>query len=112
MSAEAVAETNTAPGIVPAAPWRIAELELIGGYRLRLLFRDGTMGVADLAPLIAAPDAGLFGALQDERQFAAVRLELGVPTWPNGADLDPTWLYDEIRASGQWPAGATDRIGL
>ena len=110
MSAEAVAETNTAPGIVAAAPWRVAEIRVLDGHRLQLGFRDGTTGIANLAQLVTGPDAGLFGALQDESQFAAVSLELGVPTWPNGADLDPTWLYDEILASGQWPGGATDRI--
>jgi hypothetical protein len=69
-----------------------------------LHFRDGTEGTADLAGLITAADAGLFAALRDDAEFASVRLELGVPTWPNGADLDPTWLYDEIRASGHWHA--------
>lgn len=74
------------------------------GHRLRLRFRDGTEGTADLTGLITGADAGLFAALHGEAAFAAVCLELGVPTWPNGADVDPTWLYDEIRATGQWIA--------
>lgn len=104
MSAEAIAEADRASGVVPAAPWRVETLQVLPGLRLHLRFRDGTEGRADLSGLIAAADAGLFAALGDEVQFGAVRLELGVPTWPNGADLDPTWLYDEIRVSGKWTA--------
>ena len=30
------------------------------------------------------------------------RIELGVITWPNGADLDPDWLHEDINRSGEW----------
>jgi hypothetical protein len=80
----------------------VEALQVLPGLRLHLRFRDGTEGAADLAALVTAADAGLFAALSDEAEFAGVRLELGVPTWPNGADLDPTWLYDAIRTSGKW----------
>lgn len=102
MSAEAIAQEDSATGIAPAAPWRVQTVAVLPGFKLHLHFRDGTVGTAELAGLIGSPDAGLFTALRDEAQFAAVRLDLGVPTWPNGADLDPTWLYDEIRGSGCW----------
>jgi len=23
-------------------------------------------------------------------------------TWPNGADLDPTWMYDELKMAETW----------
>jgi hypothetical protein len=82
----------------------VESLQVLPGHRLHLRFRDGTEGTADLAGVIAAADASLYAALRDEALSAAVRLELGVPTWPNGADLDPTWLCDEIRAAGHWRA--------
>ena len=34
--------------------------------------------------------------------FAQARLELGTVTWPNGADLDPSLMHDQIRQSKTW----------
>lgn len=27
---------------------------------------------------------------------------LGVITWPNGADLDPAWMYEQVRENKTW----------
>jgi hypothetical protein len=27
---------------------------------------------------------------------------LGVVTWPNGLDIDPAWMYEEVRANKSW----------
>ena len=35
-------------------------------------------------------------ALADLRLFKQARIELGAVTWPNGADLDPFWMYGGI----------------
>lgn len=102
MSAEAIAEENTAPGLTGGAAWRVEHVEALPAFKLRVRFRDGTTGIADLAELVSQRDSGLFHALRDEQVFAEVSLQLGVPVWPNGADLDPCWLYDEISAHGQW----------
>ena len=102
MSAEAITEKDTAPGLTTRAPWRVEQLEALPGFKLKLRFCDGTAGIADLASLVFETDSGLFHALSDEAAFATVSLELGVPVWPNGADLDPCWLYDEIAAHGLW----------
>jgi hypothetical protein len=88
----------------PAAPWRVVAVTVLPGHRLALRFHDGTEGLADLSQLVTAPDAGFYAGLADPRVFAAVRLEIGVPCWPNGADLDPCWLYDEARAGREWRA--------
>jgi hypothetical protein len=45
------------------------------------------------------PSKGVFAALADPSVFAQARIELGVVTWPNGADLDPRWMYEEISAA-------------
>lgn len=102
MSAEAIAEKDTPSGLTARAPWRVEHLEALPGFKLKLRFYDGTAGIADLASLVFEPESGLFHALRDEVAFATVSLELGVPVWPNGADLDPCWLYDEIAAHGLW----------
>ena len=26
----------------------------------------------------------------------------GVVTWPNGADIDPAWMYEQVRANKSW----------
>ena len=105
MSAEAITKKNTAAGLTTRAPWRVEHVEALPGFKLKLRFRDGTAGIADLASLVLETDSGLFHALNDEAEFATVSLQLGVPVWPHGADLDPCWLYDEIAAYGLWKRG-------
>jgi hypothetical protein len=100
MPTETATQTDSALGIIPAAPWRVASVAPFPHYKLRLVFQDGLEGAADLTHLVQSADAGIYASLKDEKIFAAVRLELGVPTWPNGADLAPDWLYDEIQAKG------------
>jgi hypothetical protein len=39
-------------------------------------------------------------ALSDEAEFARVFAEAGVPTWPNGFDVDAVALYVELKESG------------
>jgi hypothetical protein len=66
-------------------------------------FQDGTSGVADFSALASDRDRGsIYYALRDAGYFAQARLELGVVTWPNGADLDPAWMYDEIKQAKTW----------
>ena len=102
MPTEAVAQEDRAAGVIPAAPWRVVSVTALPGWRLAVRFRDGSEGFADLSRLVAAPDAGIYAALADPQVFAAVRLDIGVPCWPNGADLDPSWLHEEIAAGREW----------
>ena len=64
--------------------------------------QDGTNGVADLSSILTAHDCGIYEELKDIALFAQARLEMGVVTWPNGADLDPAWMHDELRKSKTW----------
>ncbi|MBC8325615.1 MAG: DUF2442 domain-containing protein [Verrucomicrobia subdivision 3 bacterium] len=62
--------------------------------------------VADLeraCEFYAALHGDLFGPLRDLALFrqAAVDAEVGVITWPNGADIDPSILY-------QWDAAGDE----
>ena len=63
---------------------------------------DGTNGIVDMSRVIAGEQAGIYAALQDERLFNQVRIELGALTWPNGADLDPEWVHEEIGKNKTW----------
>ena len=89
-----------APAITPAAPWRVAAVTALPNFRLALAFNDGVQGTADLAALVARPDAGVFATLRDPALFEQVGLIYGAVTWPNGADLDPCWLHQEITRFG------------
>ncbi len=92
--------------VTPAAPWRVADVMVLGDYRLRVRFNDGTEGIADLSALVCAPDAGVFAALADPAVFAGATVDLGAVTWPTGADLAPDALYDAIRETGVWRGGS------
>jgi hypothetical protein len=100
--AKQFAQADLAPGVTLAAPWRMKALTVLPGYRLAVRFQDGTNGVADLSALASDRDRGIFNALRDPAYFAQARLELGVVTWPNGADLDPLWMYQEIKEAETW----------
>jgi hypothetical protein len=102
MSSQTTAKENSAPGVVPAAPWRVQALLILPDYRLSVTFRDGTSGIVDMSAVRADTSCGVFAALADRDVFAQARLELGVVTWPNGADLDPMWMYEQVRDERTW----------
>jgi len=100
MSTKTTTQTHSALGIIPAAPWRVASVKPLSHYRLALVFQDGLKGMVDLSHLAQSADAGIYASLKDKKIFTTVHLEMGAPTWPNGVDLAPDWLYDEIQAKG------------
>lgn len=102
MPIEATAETDRTAGMTPGAPWRVKALTVLPGHRLAVTFQDGTQGVADLSSVLTVPECGIYSALKNSALFAQARLELGVVTWPNGADLDPAWMHDELVKSRTW----------
>jgi Protein of unknown function (DUF2442) len=74
----------------------ITAVEVIGTYRLRLTFADGTVGDVDFQ---TNEWRGVFAPLRDPEYFARVTVdsELGTIAWPDGADMAPEPLYDEAR---------------
>jgi uncharacterized protein DUF2442 len=90
--------------VMPSAPWRVRSLEVIPNARLRVSFVDGTRGEVDMASMLASPqtDGTVFEPLRDPHVFSQARIVLGAVTWPNGADLAPDAMHDEIRARGVW----------
>jgi hypothetical protein len=74
----------------------VTHAEVVGDYRLRLRFNDGTTGVIDLEPRLWGP---MFEALRDPEVFKRVRVDgsAGTVVWSNGADLAPEMLYREVR---------------
>ncbi len=88
--------------IRPRAPWQLATVEALPGFRLRVRFNDGTEGIVALAGLIDSPGAGVFAALRDESVFRQVRVVLGAATWPRDLDLAPDAMYRAVGEHGTW----------
>lgn len=78
----------------------VTEVRPLGNYRLFLRFSDGTCGEHDFADLIAEATP-MTAPLRDPTVFARVFVELGVPTWPNGFDLDAIELHRVMQAAGE-----------
>ncbi|HEY3799640.1 MAG TPA: DUF2442 domain-containing protein [Caulobacteraceae bacterium] len=60
------------------------------GHQLEVEFSDGSSGVASLEAFVRL--GPMMAPLIDPEFFVRVFLEMGVPTWPNGCDIDPTAL--------------------
>jgi hypothetical protein len=59
--------------------------------------------VSSISPrLIMSQESGIYEALKDPAFFEQARRELGVVNWPNGADLDPPWMHEELSKSKTW----------
>jgi hypothetical protein len=73
--------------------YRVVNFEIVGPYKLRIVFDDGTGKVIDFRPVLKG---ALYGPLLDKDLFNQVELDPEVHTlvWPNGADFDPETLHD------------------
>ena len=71
----------------------VQRVKLLGGYRLRLTFDDGVVGVVDLESRIV-DRGGVFEVLADPGFFSRVEVhaELGTIFWPNDVDFCPDVL--------------------
>lgn len=97
-----VTEDRTLTISAPRSPWRVAAVEPLSGYRLKVWFLDGTEGFVDMSARVQSPDAGVFAPLADPAVFAAVFVDFGVVTWPDEIDLAPDAMHRAIRETGQW----------
>ena len=77
----------------------VIRVEPRGGYRLGVVFSDGTEGERDFSDLIAA-DGEMVEPLRDPVFFSRVFLDDGILTWPNGFDLDSIALHMEMKERG------------
>lgn len=68
-----------------------------GDGRLELVFSDGSHGVWSAADLVAR-DTVLTRPLAEPDYFDRAFIEAGALAWPNGLELAPWTLQDELRA--------------
>lgn len=73
-------------------------VKALDGYRLEIVFDDDTMGVIDLSEFVRLGE--VTEPLRDPAFFARVFIEMGVPTWPNGCDIDPINARMKMEAAG------------
>ena len=105
-------KADSAAGIVPApnpqSPWRVSAVDCLDDFRLHVAFRDGTSGEVRMRQFLydKRVDGTVFEPLRDPRVFAQAYIELGAVTWPNGVDIAPDAMYDEILAHGFWNMSA------
>ena len=78
---------------------KVTQAKALDGHRLWLRFSNGREGVRDLADVLAEGGV-MVEPLRDLALFQRVFVECGVPTWPNGFDLDAIALYMEMDAAG------------
>lgn len=90
------------PVVIPRAPWRVAEVSPLPGFRLSVRFNDGTEGYVSMSGFINSPAAGVFEALRDEELFSMVSLYYGAVTWPGELDLAPDAMYESICKTGEF----------
>jgi hypothetical protein len=90
------------PPVYPLAPWRVADVEALPGFRLRVRFNDGTEGTVELAAFLNSESAGVFAALRDESLFRQARIVLGAVSWPGELDLAPDAMHRAIKEHGMW----------
>ncbi|MBF0132514.1 MAG: DUF2442 domain-containing protein [Magnetococcales bacterium] len=102
MREQATQFPNPVPPVVLTAPWRIAEVQALPNYCLKVRFLDGVEGIVAMSHLVMDEDAGVFTALRDQDLFAQVYLDYGAVTWPGEIDLAPDAMYNAIKAHGAW----------
>ena len=72
---------------------RVLAFQIVAPYTLRLRFEDGSEQTINFQPVLAGE---LYGPLNELRLFDQVGIDPEAHTlvWPNGADFDPSDLYD------------------
>ncbi len=75
---------------------KIIEVKPLEKFKIAVKFEDGIKGIVDISNLIGK---GVFSSIKDPNQFKKVRIDYETHTicWPNGIDLCPDSIYEEIK---------------
>lgn len=71
----------------------VVEIEANHNYSLTLTFKDGKKGLFDVKPYLSF---GIFNELSSIGYFKQAFICYGAVAWPNGQDIAPKKLYDEV----------------
>lgn len=76
---------------------RIVTAKPLDPYQLDITFDDGVQGVISLKDRLFGP---VFEPLREPAVFRQVFVdEFGAVAWPNGADLAPDGVYEQLRGA-------------
>ncbi len=79
---------------------KVTRIAVVAPFMLSVRFGDGSGGTHDCAGLVIRAGPMIL-PLRDPAYFARVFLEFGAPTWPNGFDMCPDWLREEMQTAGE-----------
>jgi len=71
-----------------------------GDLRFRLTFSAGSIGIWDAAPLLGSNNTLFTIPLREPQAFARAFIDNGALAWPNGLELAPWTLHQEMDAAG------------
>jgi hypothetical protein len=78
--------------------WDVVEVRPIGQRMLKVKFMDGFEGTICLPPAYCT---GVFRPLLDDKLLDQASVAHGVVVWPNGLELAPDAMYQEIRQNSK-----------
>jgi hypothetical protein len=79
---------------------KVVALKVVGDCSLWLRFSDGQEGVRDFSDILAE-GGSMIEPLRDPAMFRRAFISFGVPSWPNGLDLDAVNLHRELEEAGE-----------
>ncbi len=77
----------------------VVSVAALDSARLRITFSNGRIGIRDLTDVLSA-GGPMVEPLRNSEMFRRVFVQCGVPTWPNGFDLDAIRLHQEMAEAG------------
>jgi hypothetical protein len=78
---------------------KAVQVKTLPGHLLDIAFSDDSSGVFDFSEIVKS-NGPMALPLHDETFFGRVFLDMGVPTWPNGYDADPSNIRMKLIAAG------------
>ena len=78
---------------------KVTELKPLDDVRLWVRFSDGTEGIRDYSDMLAE-GGPMVEPLRDPSFFKSAFVSFGVPSWPNGFEVDAIALHMELEKAG------------
>ena len=86
---------------------KVVYVQALENHQLQVKFDDGVEGIVDCKNTLYG---SAFEPLKDPKAFAQVAIdEFGAVCWPNGADLAPDAMHDNLLAQQQKVAESPPR---
>jgi hypothetical protein len=70
----------------------VVSVKALDNYKLLVVFDNKEKRTLNMTPFL---EHGIFQDLRAEPVFRLVRVNFDTIEWPNGADLDPEYVYQE-----------------